>query len=50
MKKLALFAAIFATPAAAHATGAAGHLPHAAYLVGVIAIGLALAFYNARKA
>ena len=50
MKKLAFFAAILATPALAHPAGAAGHMPHTAYLVAAIAVGLALAIYNARKA
>ncbi len=50
MKKLAFFAVALATPAAAHPAGAAGHLPHTAYLVAVIAVGVAMAIYNARKA
>ena len=50
MKKLAFFAAALATPAAAHPAGAAGHLPHTAYLIAAISIGVAMAIYNARKA
>ena len=50
MKKLAFFAATLASPALAHPAGAAGHMPHTAYLAAAIAVGLALAIYNARKA
>ena len=50
MKKLAFFAATLATPALAHPAGEAGHMPHAAYLAAAVAVGVALAVYNARKA
>jgi len=50
MKYLAIIATTLATPALAHPATAAGHLPHTAYLVAAIVVGLALAIYNARKA
>jgi len=49
VKTLAIFATTLATPVLAHPAGAAGHLPHWAYLAAVISFGVALAVRNAIK-
>lgn len=49
MKTLAIIVATLATPALAHPAGAAGHMPHWAYLTVVIGLGVALAVRNAIK-
>ena len=49
MKSLTIFAALMASPALAHSGTAVGHVPHVAYLVAVLALGVALAARNALK-
>lgn len=49
MKTLTLLAATLATPALAHSATGGVHIPHVAYLVVVIALGVALAVRNAFK-
>ena len=49
MKTLTILAATLATPALAHSAAGGTHIPHIAYLVVVIGLGVALAVRNAIK-